>query len=84
LYFAETYIIGPNGEPGGTPRVFDVNVEGSVPTVFNDISLFPTYGHDAGVMLSYQVTMANTSLDLLFERVSENPALKGIEIVKLP
>jgi hypothetical protein len=83
LYFAETYITGPSGEPGGTPRVFDVNVEGSVPAAFDDISLFPDYGHDVGVMLSHQVTMADTSLDLLFAHVSENPNIKAIEIIKL-
>jgi hypothetical protein len=84
LYLAETFITGPSGEPGGTPRVFDVSVEGSVPTAFNDISLFPTYGHDVGAMLSHQVTMGDTSLGIQFVHVSENPALTGIEIIKLP
>jgi hypothetical protein len=79
LYLAEIFIT----DNSGIPRVFDVQVEGSVPPEFDDIALFPTYGHDVGVMLSANVTMTDGTLDLVFVHVSENPNVKGIEIIKL-
>jgi hypothetical protein len=80
LYLAEIFIT----DDSGTPRVFDVQVEGSVPPAFDDIALFPTYGHDVGVMLSANVTMTDGTLNLVFVHGSENPNVKGIEIIKLP
>jgi hypothetical protein len=78
FYLAEIFIEAS----GGTPRVFDIVVEGI--TAVDDLNLFATYGHDVGVMLSHEVTMGDTSLDILFAHVSENPNVKGIEILKLP
>jgi hypothetical protein len=81
LYLAEIFI---DENYVGIPRVFDVSVEGSVPSAFEDIALFETYGHDVGVMLSAQVTMSDGTLTVEFLPVSENPKISAIEIVKLP
>jgi hypothetical protein len=37
-----------------------------------------------GVMLSANVTMTDGTLNLVFVHGSENPNVKGIEIIKLP
>ena len=78
LYFAEIYtpITG-----GG--RVFDVQIEGSVPTVFNDIDQFALAGNTLhrGIMLSTTVNVVDGTLNLDLLHGVENPALKGIEII---
>lgn len=76
LYFAEIYkpIVAPD------QRVFDVSVEGAVPTVFNDIDPYETAGY-GGFMLSHSLTMEDNVLDIDFSHVIQNPALKGIEIL---
>jgi hypothetical protein len=76
LYVAETFVTS-NDE-----RVYDVFVEGSL--AFNDVDLFETYGHDVGAVLSVEVTMTDTSLDIGWVHVTENTQINGIEIIKLP
>ncbi|MDZ7800734.1 MAG: malectin domain-containing carbohydrate-binding protein [Trueperaceae bacterium] len=83
LYLAEIYLDDKNHDAEG-PRVFDVEVEGSVPAVFDSINLFESYGHDVGVMLSTTVTLADDYLDITFLHGQENPNVKGIEIVRVP
>ncbi len=77
LYFAELF--GQIEQAG--QRVFDVEVEGTVPASFDDIDPFATAGAKGAFMLSHQVTVADGTLDLEFIHDVENPALKGIEIV---
>ena len=79
LYFAETFplFIDASGK-----RVFDVSVEGVVPTAFDDIDPFQIGGGEyAGFMLSHTVTVNDNGVSLEFLHGIENPALKGIEII---
>ncbi|MEL6159317.1 MAG: malectin domain-containing carbohydrate-binding protein [Cyanobacteria bacterium J06627_32] len=78
LYFAETF----DGITAAGQRVFDVAVEGSVPTVFDDIDPFASAGLRGGFMLSETVTVNDGVLNLEFLHEVERPALKGIEIVE--
>jgi hypothetical protein len=77
LYFAEIYkpIVAPD------QRVFDVSVEGVIPTVFDNIDQYETAGQFSGFMLSHTVKVNDSLLSLEFLGNSQNPALKGIEIL---
>jgi len=76
LYFAETY--SKAQKIGG--RVFDVQIEGQ--TVLDDYDVYAEVGANKGVVKSFFVT-ADNNLDIdLFHGV-QNPAIKGIEIIKL-
>ena len=68
-------------DPG--ERVFDVAVEDSVPTSFDDIDLVQQFGHQIGGMISNSVTVSDGILNLEFLHGVENPMVNGIEIVQL-
>ncbi len=78
LYFGEIY--GPNSSAGS--RIFDVSVDGTVPSVFDDIDQGALHGLDVGFMRSYSTT-SDGSVDLEFLSSVENPNIKGIEIIEL-
>jgi hypothetical protein len=63
-------------------RVFDIQVEGT--TAVDDLDQFDDYGLNVGAVVSYEVAMTDSSLDITFIHGIENPAIKGIEIIKLP
>ncbi|MEL7432373.1 MAG: malectin domain-containing carbohydrate-binding protein [Chloroflexota bacterium] len=68
---------GGTSEPG--ERVFDISIEGVL--VENDMDLAATFGHQVGGMVSYTVNVSDTSLNILFEHVVENPTVNAIEIL---
>lgn len=77
LYFAETF--GGNAVVGA--RVFDVSIEGQL--VLDDYDVFADVGSAfKGVMKSFNV-VSDGNLDIDLDRVTENPAIKAIEIVSL-
>jgi hypothetical protein len=77
LFLAE--INGSITRPG--QRVFNVKVEGNVPDAFKHIDPIAIAGKQyVGVMVSYVQTMADNTLNLEFDHVTGNPAIKGIEI----
>ncbi|SHE38142.1 Di-glucose binding within endoplasmic reticulum [Modicisalibacter ilicicola DSM 19980] len=92
LYYTENWdgIFGYSGD-----RLFDVEVEGSVPTVFAGINplqeasdlLGPGASQDAllGVALSRSHTLiaADSTLNLAFNHIDENPKVNAIEIVEI-
>ncbi|MDG1357315.1 MAG: malectin domain-containing carbohydrate-binding protein [Akkermansiaceae bacterium] len=79
LYFAETY--SGTGSPG--QRVFDVLIEGS--TVLDDYDVVTDAGAMfVGVMQGFEVEVSDESLTIELAHVIENPAIKGIEIIKQP
>jgi hypothetical protein len=79
LYFAETWFGAPGGGPGGSgKRVFDVSVEGSL--VLDDYDIFADVGALRGVVKTFTVT-SDATLNIDFNRVVENPLIKGIEIL---
>ena len=80
MYFAELY--AACGQAAGK-RVFDVEVEGVVPSVFNDIDPYGIGGAKGAFVLTHTLTVQDGSLDFAFLHITDNPALKGIEIVTL-
>jgi hypothetical protein len=82
LFLAETFADITN--PG--QRVFNVKVGGTkgggtVPAAFNHVDPVGLAGKQyVGVMVSSVQTMADATLTLEFDHVTENPAIKGIEI----
>ena len=79
LYFAELYSQITN--PG--QRVFDISMEGSVPTNLKDIDPFAEAGALGAFMISHKIMVTDGVLDLEFIHGVENPSLKAIEIVEL-
>ena len=81
LYLAETYDAAQNA----TGRFFDVDVEGVVPAIYDDIAPFVLTGAaDKAIMLPYQLVAPDDTLNLEFlHGAAENPAVKGIEIIEL-
>ncbi len=77
LYLANSF--AGTSEVGG--RVFDIKIEGQL--VENDLDLVATFGHQIGGMKSYQVQVNDNQLNILFEHVTENPLINGIEILSL-
>lgn len=77
LYFAEIF----EGITSADERVFDVAVEGVVPSAFDNIDPFAIAGFNTGFMLSDTFTIDDGTLNLEFLHNIENPAIKGIEIL---
>ncbi len=77
LYFAETY--SGASQPG--QRIFDVTIEGLL--ALDNYDIVADVGYQVGVMKSFPVTVSDTTLDIDFSHVVENPAIKGIEIIPL-
>jgi hypothetical protein len=75
LYFAETY--SKAQKVGG--RVFDVLIEGQ--TVLDNYDVYADVGGYKGVMKSFIVN-ADTNIDIDFLHGVQNPAIKGIEILR--
>ena len=80
LYLAEIF----DGITGSGQRVFDVSVEGAIPTEFNDLDPYAISGGlFIGTMVSTNTTVIDgDNLDLDFIHITENPAIKGIEIIQ--
>lgn len=74
LYFAEIY----SGAQGVGKRVFDVSIEGNL--VLDNYDIYADVGGYTGVMKSF-VVQADGNIDIDFDHVTQNPAIKGIEIV---
>lgn len=75
LYFAEIY--APMASVG--KRVFDVEVEGQQ---LSSLDVFSEVGFRAALMKSF-VVASDAQLDIELKRISQNPAIKGIEIIGL-
>ncbi|MEM9435142.1 MAG: putative Ig domain-containing protein [Pseudomonadota bacterium] len=89
LYFAEIFAgiedAANDADMDGTPagnRVFDVAVDGVVPSSFDDIDQWATAGANTGFVRSAIVAVdADGTVDLEFLNDVENPAIKAIEIL---
>ena len=78
LYFAETF-----GQINAAKqRTFDIEVEGSVPSIYDDIDQYAIAGSNTAFMLPHTTTVddGNLSLDIEFLRGKQNPSFKGVEI----
>jgi hypothetical protein len=74
LYFADIY----TGTQFVGARVFDVSIEGDI--VLDNYDIFADVGGYTGVMKSF-IVESDANLDIDFGHVTENPAIKGIEIL---
>ena len=74
LYFAEIFFFNPNS------RVFDVSIEGNV--VLNDYDIVADVGAFKGVVRTFRVT-ADSTLNIDFKPVIENPKVNAIEILSV-
>jgi Malectin domain/Abnormal spindle-like microcephaly-assoc'd, ASPM-SPD-2-Hydin/Kelch motif/Glucose / Sorbosone dehydrogenase len=72
LYFAEVYYTTPGA------RAFDVTIEGAL--VLNNYDIVADVGAFKGVVKSFTV-LTDSSLDILFTRVVQNPKISAIEIL---
>ncbi|QDU89508.1 Di-glucose binding within endoplasmic reticulum [Pirellulimonas nuda] len=77
LYFAETF-----GSIGAGGRVFDVSIEGQL--LLNDYDPFVAAGNalNRGVAEIFTIDADNV-INIDFQRVVQNPAVKGFEIITL-
>ncbi|MGF1587979.1 MAG: malectin domain-containing carbohydrate-binding protein [Pleurocapsa sp.] len=65
-------------DPG--ERIFDVALEGSVPSNLDDVDLSSQFGHQVGGMISNTVNVTDGTLNIEFLHGVENPLINGIEI----
>jgi hypothetical protein len=72
---------GGTNDPG--ERVFDVALEGTVLSNFDDIDLSGQFGHEVGSMVSNTVSVTDGTLNIEFLHGVENPLVNGIEIIQL-
>ncbi len=77
LYFADIF----TGTQGAGLRLFDVTIEGAL--VLDDFDVFAEVGGAAGMMRSFVVNVADADLVIDFGHNTQNPAIKGIEILEL-
>lgn len=73
---------GYSGASDPGERVFDVAVEGNVPSEFNNIDPSSLFGHQIGGVISSTVIVDDGTLDLEFLHGVQNPQVNGIEIVR--
>jgi hypothetical protein len=87
LYLAELFTglpdLNGSGDPTGD-RIFDVSVDGTIPAVFDNLDPYTLAGNafNTGAVVTHTF-ISDGSIDLEFLHQSENPAIKGIEIVAL-
>lgn len=74
LYFSEIYF----GAMTDGARVFNVEVEGQKET---GIDVFASVGANTAMMKSFTVQADNT-LNILLTHITQNPAIKGIEVLR--
>jgi hypothetical protein len=67
-------------DPGD--RIFSVQIEDSIPPALKDIDLTDRFGHRVGGMISQEVEVLDSALEVvLLHGESQNPLINGIEIL---
>ncbi len=67
-------------DPGD--RVFSIQIEDSIPPALKDIDLIARFGHRVGGMISQEVQVLDSALDVvLLHGERENPLINGLEIL---
>ncbi|MDT0686452.1 malectin domain-containing carbohydrate-binding protein [Autumnicola psychrophila] len=77
LYFGN----GWNGSSSPGQRVYDVEIEGIIPSDLNDLDLSGRFGHQVGGIVIYNAEVLDGALDISFIHHVENPLINGIEIL---
>ncbi len=84
LYEVRLYMgNGFSGTDDPGERIFDVAIEGSVPSNLDNIDLSSQFGHEVGGVITNTVTVSDGTLNIEFIHGVENPLINGIEIVQL-
>ncbi|CAN0559520.1 unnamed protein product, partial [Ectocarpus sp. 12 AP-2014] len=79
LHFAEIFFGATNGGPDGIgKRVFDVSVEGK--PVLSDFDINKEVGTMTAVVKSYETSIADGELNLVFSATINQPKLSAIEL----
>ena len=71
---------GFGGASNAGDRIFDISLEGSVPTTFEDIDPVALFGNNTGGQLSTFVEVTDGTLNVEFLHQVENPNPFGIEV----
>ncbi|MDT0690004.1 malectin domain-containing carbohydrate-binding protein [Salegentibacter sp. F188] len=77
LYFGN----GWNGSSSPGQRVYDVEVEGVIPSDLDDLDLSGRFGHQVGGIVTYNAEVLDSAIDISFIHNVENPLINGIEIL---
>lgn len=77
LYFSEIY----EGTMGNGKRVFDVAVEGQQ---LSALDVFAEAGANTAIVKTFSVLNTDGVIDIVFNHIVENPAIKGIEVISRP
>ncbi|MEM7591345.1 MAG: malectin domain-containing carbohydrate-binding protein, partial [Cyanobacteria bacterium P01_A01_bin.83] len=72
---------GGTQDPGA--RVFDLALEGSVPSNLDNVDLSNQFGHLVGGVISNTLTVDDGTLNIEFIHDVQNPLINGIEILQL-
>lgn len=64
-------------------RIFDVAIEGNIPTNLNDVDLSQQFGNEVGGVIRNTVKVSDGTLNIDFIHGIQNPLVNGIEIVQL-
>ena len=72
---------GFSGTSNPGQRVFDVALEGNVPSNLDNVDLVDRFGHRVGGVVSNDVTVNDGTLNIEFLHGVENPLINAIEIV---
>ncbi|MEN8788311.1 MAG: malectin domain-containing carbohydrate-binding protein, partial [Flavobacteriaceae bacterium] len=81
LYMGNSF--AGTSQPG--ERIFDVEIEGVVLPLLNDVDLSATYGHEIGTVVTHILNITDGAIDISFLHGSiENPLINAIEILDAP
>lgn len=87
LYLSETFLnlsdLDGSGDATGD-RIFDVSVDGTIPTAFNNLAPYTPAGNafNTGTVVSHTL-ISDGTIDLTLIHGSQDPAVKAIEIISL-
>ncbi|MEO0949298.1 MAG: Calx-beta domain-containing protein, partial [Cyanobacteria bacterium J06641_5] len=80
LYFGN----GFSGTSAPGQRIFDVALEGNIPTSLDNIDLSAQFGHQVGGVISNVVEVTDGTLNIeFFHGAANNPLVNGIEILQV-
>lgn len=80
LHFAEIYFGASGGGAGGSgKRVFSVTAEGQ--TILNNFDIFAEAGAMAAITKTFDISVTDGTLNLVFIKVIDNPKISAIEVV---
>ena len=74
---------GFSGTSAPGQRLYDVAIEGNVPSNLDDLDLSGQFGHHVGGVISNTVAVTDGKLNIEFLHGIQNPLVNGIEIIQV-